>query len=98
MLLSVNNLKGVQVLSEFQAQTGGAKEVNYASDPVSEANEIKLAPLLQPAVSFGAGVTTQELNDALDISGLVAMGAVDGTAPMFLSNSSRTNLFACRSN
>jgi hypothetical protein len=79
----------VQVLSDFQAQIGGAKEVNYASDPVTEVNEIKLAPQIQAAVSFGAGVSTQELNDALDISGLVAMGAADGKSQTFPFLSSR---------
>ena len=57
----------------------GAQVVDYKSDPIKGANQIAPSPDKQAAVTFGAGVTTQELNNALDPSLLFTMGAAHGT-------------------
>jgi hypothetical protein len=56
----------------------GAQAVDYTSDPVKGANKISTLPDKQAAVTFGAGVTTQELNNAIDPSLLFTMGAAHG--------------------
>jgi hypothetical protein len=71
-------LKGVQVLESFDPSAKGAKVVDFASDPIKGANKITTTDGKQSAVTFGAGVTTQELNNALDPSGLFTMGAAHG--------------------
>ena len=56
--------------------------MRFTSDP-AQANVIKSRPEMKTAaVSFGAGVTTQELNDALEPSSLFAMGAANGIYPL----------------
>jgi hypothetical protein len=53
--------------------------VNYTADPVGHVNVINVAPNSKPVVTFGTGVSTQELNDAMDKSGLFTMGAAAAT-------------------
>jgi hypothetical protein len=79
LLLSVARLKGVNVLPEFHAEKSGAREVHFSNDPVNDANKIRADSKKQAAVTFGAGVTTQELNDALEASGLFTLGAAEGS-------------------
>lgn len=76
--LMVSNLKGVKVLTSFAPSEKGAASPDYAADPVAGANKITVVPGQQPAVTFGAGVSTQELHDALAPSGLFTMGAAHG--------------------
>ncbi|KAF2404017.1 FAD-binding domain-containing protein [Trichodelitschia bisporula] len=73
--LAVGNIKGVRVLDSFTPSADGALPANYSADPVETANVIKQAPGKQAYVTFGAGVSTQELVDALDKSGLFPIGA-----------------------
>jgi hypothetical protein len=63
----------------------GAREVNVAADPIKGANKIKPIPGKQAYVTFGVGVTTQELNNALDASGLMTMGAAHGMKSFLVS-------------
>lgn len=55
----VGNLKGVRVSSSFRPTMKGAANVNYTSDPVSEVNVISSR---EAVVTFGVGVTGQQLN------------------------------------
>lgn len=77
LLLSTRKLKGVQILDRFKASKTGARSVKFHEDP-SQTNVIRHTKGMQPAVSFGAGVSTYELNDALDQSQLFTVGAADG--------------------
>jgi hypothetical protein len=76
--LSVGNLKGVRVLREFSPSRSSAPSVNFSADPVSSANVIEALENQQAYVNFGAGVSGQELNEALHKSGLFTMGAAYG--------------------
>jgi hypothetical protein len=80
--LSLELLRGVRVLESYEPTANGAKVVDYTSDPVKGANKIATRPGKQAAVTFGAGVTTQELNNAIDPSSLFTMGAAHGTYPV----------------
>lgn len=73
LLLSVGNLKGIRVLPSFIPSTRGAQSAIGAT-----ANTIKPTAGRQAAVTIGAGVTTQELNNALEASGLFTIGAAHG--------------------
>jgi hypothetical protein len=77
--LSVGNLKGVRVLQDFLPSRSASPSVNFSADPVSGANVIKPLADQQAYVTFGAGVSGQELNEALHKSGLFTMGAAYGT-------------------
>ncbi|KAF1815079.1 hypothetical protein P152DRAFT_480166 [Eremomyces bilateralis CBS 781.70] len=70
LALSVGMLKGIRALPSFTPSAQGAQSAAGAT-----ANVIKPAAGTQAAVTIGAGVTTQELNDALEGSGLFTMGA-----------------------
>jgi hypothetical protein len=73
--LVVANLKGIRVLESFTPSEQGAIPVNYTQHPLLSVNIIKPVPGKQAAVTFGVGLSTQELNDALHKSGLVTTGA-----------------------
>ena len=79
--LSVGNFKGVRVLESFTPTMEGALSVDYSSDPIGGANTIKPVPGKQAAVTFGVGVSTQELTNALHRSQLFAMGAAASEFP-----------------
>jgi hypothetical protein len=68
----------VRVLQSYEPAAKGAEVVDYTSDPIKSANRILPVPGKQAAVTFGSGVTTQELNDAIDPSLLFTMGAAHG--------------------
>jgi hypothetical protein len=70
-------LKGIQILDRFEARLSGVQLVDYTADPNSF-NETQVVQGTQAAVSVGAGVTTQELNDALEMSSLFTVGAAAG--------------------
>jgi FAD/FMN-containing dehydrogenase len=73
LAIDVSNLGGITVQESFTpTPTGSAK-------PAKNANVIKPVAGKQAAVTIGAGITTQELNDALDKSGLVTVGAAHGS-------------------
>jgi hypothetical protein len=71
----VGNLKGVRVAESYTATASGVPAVNYTADPVNTVNVIKPIAGKQAFVTFGAGVGTQDLNDALHKSGLFTIGA-----------------------
>jgi FAD/FMN-containing dehydrogenase len=77
--LSLEKLRGVQVSDSFEATPKGIQAVRFSDDPIKGVNKIFPSPAKQAAVTFGAGVTTQELNNALDKSGLFTMGAAHGS-------------------
>jgi hypothetical protein len=77
--LSLEKLRGVRVLESYEPIAKGAEVVDFTSDPVKGANKIMAVPGKQAAVTFGSGVTTQELNNAIDPSLLFTMGAAHGT-------------------
>ncbi|TGZ81304.1 FAD-binding domain-containing protein, partial [Ascodesmis nigricans] len=70
--LDVSQLAGVRVLSSFTPSAQGAEA------PLSEPNVITPGSG-QAAVTFGAGVSTQQLNDALAPSNLFTLGAAHGS-------------------
>jgi hypothetical protein len=74
LLLTVSGLKGIRVLESFTPTPEGAEAVSKTT----KANVIKPVPGKQAAVTFGAGITTKELNLALLQSGLIGLGAAHG--------------------
>ncbi|KAF1812801.1 FAD-binding domain-containing protein [Eremomyces bilateralis CBS 781.70] len=76
--LMVGDLKGAKVLQSFTPSEKGAESPDYEVGAVASANKITVLPGQQPAVTFGAGVSTQELHDVLAPSGLFTMGAAHG--------------------
>jgi hypothetical protein len=72
--MDLSNMGGINVLNSFSPSTSGAANV----DPDAPVKTIAPTAGQQTAVTFGAGVSTQELNDALDPSGLLAIGAAYG--------------------
>jgi hypothetical protein len=76
--ISVDKIKGVVVHNDFYATMSGVREINTAADPIKGANVIQPIAGKQAYVTFGAGVTTQELNNAIASSGLMTMGAAHG--------------------
>ncbi|KAF2417423.1 FAD-binding domain-containing protein [Tothia fuscella] len=75
--LAVGNLKGLRVHQDIHAAYE-SPPLNYSADPVSTANFIGPDRFDDAYVSFGTGVTAQELNDALAKSGLFAIGSAYG--------------------
>jgi hypothetical protein len=73
--LAVGNLKGVSVFEDYTPTPEGVPAVNPSMEPVSTANVIQHTPGKQAYVTFGAGVSSQELYDALNKSRLVTVGA-----------------------
>jgi hypothetical protein len=78
LLLSLKYLKGVHVHNETRVKTDGFDAVNFEDDPLLSNVVHWMNRATQHAVTFGAGVTTQELNDALELSGLFTIGAAHG--------------------
>ncbi|KAF2231815.1 hypothetical protein EV356DRAFT_578880 [Viridothelium virens] len=72
--LDVSQLGGIRVSQSFTATTRGVP----SPDPSGQTENITLLPGQQAAVTFGAGVSTQDLNDALAASNLFTMGAAHG--------------------
>ncbi|KAF2396325.1 FAD-binding domain-containing protein [Trichodelitschia bisporula] len=72
LALDVSNLKGIRVLESFTPSAKGAEP------PLPQANVITPKAGTQAAVTFGAAVTTQELNNAISPSKLLTMGAAHG--------------------
>jgi hypothetical protein len=72
--LTVTDIKGIRVLESFTPTIRGAEPV----DSKVPANEIKLIPGKQAAVTIGGGVNIDELNKVLRKSGLYALGAAHG--------------------
>jgi hypothetical protein len=87
----VGNLKGVRVLSNYRVDERGFANVNYTSDPVAAVNIVKSMrqggqPNETPfAVTFGVGVTGQQLNTALAKSGLFTMAAAASMSDLISS-------------
>jgi hypothetical protein len=82
--LDTSLLGGITVHQDFQVSAAGAPR------PKKTANTIVPIPGKQAAVTFGVGVTTQRLNNALNPSKLVTVGAAHGK-PNYLIQS-RTKL------
>jgi hypothetical protein len=82
----VGNFKGVRVSKSFVPSPNGTENVDYSADPIEKANVLKLAPGSQAVVTFGAGVSSQQLNNALAKSGLFTMTAM----------ASKCNVIMCR--
>jgi hypothetical protein len=61
----------------------GSADAAEAAD-IQPSNVIKPVTGQQAAVTFGVGVSTQELNDALDKSGLFTLGAAHGVSSITL--------------
>jgi hypothetical protein len=68
-------MKGVRVLESFTPSTQGAEPVNYKT----VTNIIQPVADKQAAVTFGAGMTSTELNRELRKSGLYTIGAAHGS-------------------
>jgi hypothetical protein len=66
------------VHQDYSPARTGWLSLNYSADPVSSANVIKPLAEEDAYVTFGTGVSSQELNDALHKSGLFTMGAAYG--------------------
>lgn len=69
----MSRLGGVKVLDSFTPTSVGAES------PGKTINVIVPSTGNQAAVTFGAGVSTQRLNNALHSSKLLTMGAAHGT-------------------
>jgi hypothetical protein len=67
-------MKGVRVLETFEPSAHGAEPVDYKT----VTNVIKPVADKQAAVTFGAGITSDELNRELRKSGLYTVGAAHG--------------------
>jgi hypothetical protein len=74
VLLVVSGLKGARVLESFTPSINGAEPVDYKT----VTNVIKPSPDKQAAVTFGGGMTSNELNGELRKSGLYTVGAAHG--------------------
>lgn len=70
--LDVSHLTGIKVLESFTPSESGAES------PSDNATVIKPVPGQQAAVTFGAGMSTADINEALDSSGLFTIGAAHG--------------------
>jgi hypothetical protein len=75
--LMVGNFKGVRVADSFEPSAAGAPNVNYTAHPITSVNVVKPVPGKQAFVTFGAGVSGHQLNNALAKSGLFTMAAAD---------------------
>jgi hypothetical protein len=73
-LLAVPDMKGVRVLDSFTPTRNGAESVTYKT----VTNVIKAKTGQQAAVTFGAGMSSSELNRELAKSGLWTVGAAHG--------------------
>jgi FAD/FMN-containing dehydrogenase len=73
LALVVTALKGVRILEDFTPTVNGADSVNSATKTNVISPQAK-----QAYVTFGAGFSTQELNDQLAPSKLFALGAAHG--------------------
>jgi FAD binding domain len=73
LVIDVYELKGIKVLKEFVPTPNGAEP------PTKELNVIVPTDGKQAAVTIGIGISTQVLNDALDKSKLVTVGAAHGS-------------------
>jgi FAD/FMN-containing dehydrogenase len=73
LVIDVSLLGGIKALEEFTATEKGAER------PMGKANVITPKKGKQAAVTFGAGVSTQILNNQLHKSGLVTVGAAHGS-------------------
>jgi hypothetical protein len=73
LTLDVSLLKGIKVLESFQPTAQGAEK------PKKTVNTIKTVPGQQAAVTFGAGVSTQQLHNAVYPSRLLTIGAAHGS-------------------
>jgi hypothetical protein len=73
LTVDVSLLKGIKVLEEFKATAEGAAK------PGKTINTIITVPGKQAAVTFGAGVSTQQLHNAVFPSKLFTIGAAHGT-------------------
>jgi hypothetical protein len=72
LTLDLSLLKGIKVLDHFKPSFEGAKK------PGSTVNTIIPVPGRQAAVTFGVGVTTQQLHNAVYSSKLMTIGAAHG--------------------
>src|SRR6201999_816061 len=77
LLLSVKHLKGIRVEANFEARQYGANKVDFNHHPADIIFE-PVSTTSRAGVTFGAGVTTQELNDALEPVGVFTMGPASG--------------------
>lgn len=73
LVIDNSMLQGIKVHESFTPSALGAEK------PPSKANVIKPVAGKQAAVTFGVGVSTQMLNDALSPSKLVTVGAAHGS-------------------
>jgi FAD/FMN-containing dehydrogenase len=77
LMVSVKHMKGIQVLENPEVKEEGFPEANYVDDSAT-ANVVSYNNRSKYAVTVGAGVTTQELNDALEPSRLFSVAAAHG--------------------
>ncbi|KAF2668484.1 FAD-binding domain-containing protein [Microthyrium microscopicum] len=77
--LSTGNFKGSRVHAHFTPSVNGTEAVDYNTDPVGKVNVVKVEAGKETAITFGVGVSGQELTDALDKSGLYTLGATAST-------------------
>lgn len=70
--IDIGQIQGVRVLAGFTPSRSGAQA------PLPSANVLTPRAGVTAAVTFGAGVSTQQLNDALAPSKLFTIGAAHG--------------------
>jgi hypothetical protein len=70
----VAHLKGVRILESFSPTAEGVPSVNSSSKAV----KTSIPPGKQAYVTFGSGMSTQQLNNAIAPSNLFTMGAGHG--------------------
>ncbi|KAF1982276.1 FAD-binding domain-containing protein [Aulographum hederae CBS 113979] len=71
--VDISGMDGIQVSASYVPTMRGTPSVAG-----KDVNTVRPIPNVQAAVTFGAGTSTQALNDALDKSGLFSMGAAHG--------------------
>ena len=71
--LDLSHLGGLKALESFIPSESGAES------PTDDGNVIQPVPGQQAAVTFGAGLSTTQVNEALGASGLFTVGAAHGT-------------------
>lgn len=74
LTIYLGNLKGARILEAFNPTAEGVPSVNASSKIV----KTSIPPGKQVYVTFGSGMSTQKLNNALAPSNLFALGAAHG--------------------
>jgi hypothetical protein len=74
LTIGVNRLKGIRLSSKFTPTNEGVPAINSSS----KVEKMTFGRDELGYVTFGVGMSTQEINDALDPSGVFTMGAAHG--------------------